>query len=297
MKNKKLFLPTLIIGIAVVAMIVCSLALSIAKKPTVTEGEFPFSITYELNGKTVTIKDVYKTHYVRNDGYVDSKGRVYVGEIGNMGEGNTVYTLKKNAKGRIELWTHFYADYLMGDPEYDYFETEAFEPKILYYDSEEIEYSDEETLSAQGVKLISFEYPTPIENSLVFSHFSIFSNIVVFPALLISLLALIMIMIFVKKDEDFVKGTVDVVSTIFNFLISIILVPFLTVCAFLLDITGDNESIIHQIFYFLPALTILGVAFCVALRRKGYKVSALVVEFVGPAIFAVIMIIAAILGL
>ena len=152
-------------------------------------------------------------------------------------------------------------------------------------------------MSAQGVKLISFEYPTPIENSLVFSHFSIFSNIVVFPALLISLLALIMIMIFVKKDEGFVSGTVDVVSTVFSVLISIILVPFLTVCAFLLDITGDNESIFNQIFYFLPALTILGVAFCVALRRKGYKVSALVVEFIGPAIFAVIMIIAAILGL
>ena len=31
MKNKKLFLPTLIIGIAVFAMIICSLALSIAK--------------------------------------------------------------------------------------------------------------------------------------------------------------------------------------------------------------------------------------------------------------------------
>ncbi|MBQ5590896.1 MAG: hypothetical protein IIU65_04370 [Clostridia bacterium] len=297
MKNKKLFLPTLIIGIAVVAMIVCSLALSIAKKPTVTEGEFPFSITYELNGKTVTIKDVYKTHYVKNDGYVDSKGRVYVGEIGNMGEGNTVYTLKKNSKGRIELWTNFYADYLMGDPEYDYFETEAFEPKILYYDSEEIEYSDEETLSAQGVKLISFEYPEPIVNSLVFSHISIMSSIVVLPCLIISLLALLAIMIFVKKGEDYVRKPIDVVSTIFNFLITFILLPYFTVCAWFLDALGDNGSLFNQIFYFIPAITVLGTAACIALRRKGYKVSALVVEFIGPAIFAVIMIIAAILGL
>ena len=60
----------------------------------------------------------------------------------------------------------------MGDPDGDYFEEEAFEPKIYYYDAQENEFHDEETLAAQGVKLIGYEYPTPIENSLVFSHFS-----------------------------------------------------------------------------------------------------------------------------
>jgi hypothetical protein len=63
------------------------------------------------------------------------------------------------------IGTQLYADYLMGDPEYDYFDNETFEPKIYYYDENEAEYHDEETLARQGVKLISFEYPMPIENA------------------------------------------------------------------------------------------------------------------------------------
>ena len=51
--------------------------------------------------------------------------------------------------------------------EYDYFDDEPFEPRIYYYDSNETEYEDEETLSAHGVKLVDFEYPTPIKNSFV----------------------------------------------------------------------------------------------------------------------------------
>ena len=151
MKNKKLFLPAIILSVAVFVMIVYSVVSSIAFKPTVTKGEFPFSITYELDGETITINDVYRAYYNRNDGYADTKSRIYLGEIGDMGEGNTVYRLKENENGRIELWTKLYADYLMGDAEYDYFDDEAFEPSIYYYDTQEQEYDDEETLLAQGV--------------------------------------------------------------------------------------------------------------------------------------------------
>ena len=47
-----------------------------------------------------------------------------------------------------------------------------------------------------NVKLVSFEYPTPIENSFVFSHISYFSGAVVLPTLLIALLALIATIIY-----------------------------------------------------------------------------------------------------
>ena len=202
MKSKKLLLPTIILAVAIFATVVYSVISSIAFKPTVTEGEFPFSITYELDGERVTIEDVYKVHYVRNDGYADTKSRVYAGELKSSGEDDTLYTLKKDENTRVELWTRFYADYLMGDTEYDYFDDEPFEPRIYYYDAQETEYQDEETLAAQGVKLISFEYPTPIENSFVFSHISHFSGAVVLPTLLISLLALIATIIFVKKEKE-----------------------------------------------------------------------------------------------
>ena len=106
MKSKKILLPIVILGVSVLLMAVCSIVMSIAKKPTITEQEFPFSITYELDGETKTIQDVYRVRYDGNGGYTDTKGRCYVGEISDMSEGTT-YILKKDKKGRIELQTNF----------------------------------------------------------------------------------------------------------------------------------------------------------------------------------------------
>ncbi len=286
MKNKKLFLPTIILAVAILATVVYSVISSIAFKPTVTEGEFPFSITYELDGERVTIEDVYKVHYIRNDGYADTKSRVYAGELESSGEDETLYTLKKDENTRVELWTRFYADYLMGDTEYDYFEGEAFEPKIYYYDENETEYHDEETLAAQGVELISFEYPKPIENSLVFSHISYFSGAVVLPTVLIALFALIAIIIFARKEKELKYKTIDTLSLVLNFVIGFTLVPFVTVAAALIDINGGGPELFRQIFYFVPAFSVLCIAASVALRRKGHGVKSLITELIGPAVFA-----------
>lgn len=291
MKNKKLFLPAIILFVAILAIVVYSVVSSLAFKPTVTEGEFPFSITYELDGETVTIDEVYKARYVRNDGYADTKSRVYVGEIGNLGEGNTVYTLKKDENTRVELWTKLYPDYLMGDTKYDYFDDEAFEPQIYYYDAQEQEYSDEETLSAQGVKLVSFDYPTPIENSFVFSHISYFSGSVVLPTLLIALLALIAAIIFVRKEKELKYKAIDIVSIVLNFIISFTLIPFVSILALFIDIEGGGPELYFQVLYFIPALSVLCVATSVALRRKGYGVKSLIAELIGPAVFAVYLIV------
>ena len=297
MKNKKLSFPAIILAVAVLAIAVYSVISGIAQKPTVTEGEFPFSITYELDGKTVTINEVYKARYVRNEGYADSKSRVYVGEIGNMGEDNTIYTLKKNASGRIELWTHFYADYMMGDSEYDYFGDEAFEPRIYYYDSEENEYYEEETLSAQGVKLISFEYPTPIENTFVFSHISYFSGEVVLPTLLIALLALIATIIFVRKEKELKYKAVDIISIVLNCIIGSIYLAFVTIVAVFIDIEGGGPGLYYQVLYFIPSFSLLSITASVALRRKGYGVKSLIAELIGPAVFAVYLIVCGVCGL
>ncbi|MEE0898312.1 MAG: hypothetical protein U0L88_11895 [Acutalibacteraceae bacterium] len=289
MKSKKLLLPTIILVVAILATVVYSIISSIAFKPAVTEGEFPFSITYELDGERVTIEDVYKVHYVRNDGYADTKSRVYAGELKSSGEDDTLYTLKKDENTRIELWTHFYTDYLMGDSEYDYFDDEPFEPKIYYYDENETEYHDEETLAAQGVKLISFEYPTPIENSFVFSHISYFSGAVVLPTLLIALLALIATIIFVRKELKY--KAIDIFSVVLNFVIGFTLIPFVTVAAALIDINGGGPELSRQILYFVPAFSVLCIAVSVALRRKGYGKSSLIAQFVGPVIFALYLIV------
>ena len=291
MKNKKLSLPVIILAVAILAISIYSVISSLAFKPTVTEGEFPFSITYELDGERVIIEDVYKAHYVRNDGYADTKSRVYAGELKSSGEDNTLYTLKKDENTRVELWTHFYSDYLMGDTEYDYFDDEPFEPKIYYYDAQETEYHDEETLAAQGVKLISFEYPTPIKNSFVFSHISHFSGAVVLPTLLISLLALIATIIFVRKEKELKYKAVDIISIVFNWIIGILYLGFISILAFFIDIEGGGPELYYQIMYFIPAISVLCLAASVALRRKGYRKSSLITEFIGPAVFAIYLIV------
>ena len=231
MKNRKLLLPAIILGVAILAIIISSVLSCIALKPVVAEEEFPYSITYELDGERVTINDVYKVSYVANDKDDNHKGRIYVGKRVSSGDEDTNYILKKEGNTRIELSTHFYPDYLMGDTEYDYFDFEPFEPRIYYYDAEEQEYSDEETLAEHGVKLISFEYPTPIKNSFVFSHISYFNGTVVLVTLLIAILALIVTIIFVRKEKELKYKAIDIISIILNILIGITVIPFVSLLA------------------------------------------------------------------
>ncbi|MBR4292018.1 MAG: hypothetical protein IKT54_00185 [Clostridia bacterium] len=296
MKNKKLFLPAIILAAAVFVIALYSFIFSIAQKPTVTEGEFPFSITYELDGETVTINEIYKARYDRNDGYADTKSRVYVGEIGDMGEGNTVYTLKEDGNTRIELWTRLYPDYLMGDPQYDYFDDCDFAPAIYYYDADYQEFSDEETLTAQGVKLISYEYPSPIENTLVFSHLSYLNGEVVPPTFIVALLALIATIIFVRKEKELKYKAIDIVSIVLGFVVFLTVIPFATMLALMIDIEGGGSELYYQLLYFIPAFSVLCTSASVALRRKGHGVKSLIAELLGPIAFALYMLVFYVIG-
>lgn len=297
MKNKKFFLPAIILLIAVFLIAMYALLSSIAKKPNITEGEFPFTITYEMDGERFVIKDVYKAEYEGNGGYADTLHRKYDGTIIGLGEQSTIYTFKQENNTRIELNTFFYADYMMGDTEYDYFDEEPFEPRFYYYDANEQEYHDEETLAAHGVKMISFEYPEPIKNSFSFSHISYCSGAVVLPSLLIALLALLAIIVFVRKEKELKYKVVDTISIVLNFIIGIAYMPIVAILGVLIDIEGGGPELYYQIMYFIPAVSVLCVAASVALRRKGYSVKSLVAELIGPAVFAVYLIIFYVCGL
>lgn len=290
MKAKKLFLPAIILAMTIVVMMVYSVIASIAKKPTITEKDFPFSITYELNGKTEIVEGIYSVSFTGNGGYADTTTRIYKGEfISSREDIDTSYVISKNSDGTIMMHTKFHADYLMGDTVYDYFSDEAFAPTLIYFDSENHEYTDEQTLMEHGAKLISWEYPKPIENSFVFSHIAPLSGEVVIPLALMAALALIAVMILVKKEKDLNKQRIDRVSVIVNFVIALTVLPFAAIYGMLSDITGTSVSIMHQIGYFVPAITILGLAASVGLRRKGFHKSSFFVQLAGPVVLAVIM--------
>lgn len=289
MKSQKLFLPAIILGAAVLVIAVFSFLCCIAVKPKITEAEFPFSITYEMDGETCTIQDVYKAYYVGDIG--KTKGRNYHGEIGDMGENTTFIVLLHDEDERIQIHTKFYPDYLMGDTDYDYFDDKPFAPEILYSNPDETEFFDEAALEARGVKLIDWEYPTPIQNSFVFSHIALLCNDVVLPSLGIAALTWLAMIIFVKKEKDGGNKVLNVISLILSLLIVAIFVPFVTFCTIFIDAVGSNEDIISQTMYFVPALTLLGMAASAALRRKCYSLAALFVPLAGPAVFGIQMVI------
>ena len=108
--------------------------------------------------------------------------------------------------------------------------------------------------------------------------------------MLIALLALIATIIFVKKEKGLKYKAIDVISTILNCIIGSVYIGIVTVLALLIDIEGGGPELYYQAFYFIPALSMLCIVASVALRRKGYGVKSLIVQFAGPAVFAVYLI-------
>ena len=64
MKDKNLRLTKIVFLVAVIAMVIAVVICGIAKKPTVTQGEFPYSVTYSVKGEVKTLEGVYKAQFV-----------------------------------------------------------------------------------------------------------------------------------------------------------------------------------------------------------------------------------------
>ena len=297
MKNKSMKLPVLIIAIGLVLTILVSVVTCVARIPTITEHDFKYSATYKLNGETKTINGVYRCRFSSANNYDRYYEGTYISDNSLDGSSEHIIATKDN----LELCVVFIftADYLMGDGDFGEQYSEAvFEPYLAAFDKNEgYEYSDPETLAKFDAELISWEIPQAIENSFVFSHISYFSNMVVFPTLLASILCLVAIIIFVKRVKQSELKGIDIATIVLNFAVCATLLPFVTVAAVLSDIVGTGPEIYHQIFYFFPAIFVFCTAASVALRRRGHSVKSLVAELVGPVAFGIYLIVCAVLGL
>ena len=291
MKSKKLALPAIILVAAIVAIAVYGTITNIAKKPTIPQHDFLFAITYELNGKTETFEGVYSVSYVGNDGYVDATTRQYEGTFtSNREDADTTLILSSGMDYSIYLYTNFNPDYLMGDPEYDYFSDRPFAPQLVYSHFDAGSYDDEQTLLEHGAKLISWEYPEPIENTFVFSHIAHLNGTAVVPFAVIAAVALLAVLVFVKKETAVSKQRIDKISVILNFVIALVFVPFATIGGAFSDINGSSAGLAHQMLYLTPAVTLLGLAVSVTLRRKGFGKGGFIAQFAGLAMFALAIV-------
>ena len=285
-------LPILIIVIGLVAAVVSCLLTGILNTPTVTEGEFHYSVTYKLNGEIKTLEGVYQCRF---DGFWSGENpleRYYVGEYvvdGHTTDSNTFIIDQKDGS-QIYIAILFNANYFMGDMESDYYEPFPEDPFLEALDEEGIPYDQEEMLRLFDAEIISWDYPEPVENTFVFSGFSRLHVGSMMAMLLVGLLVIIACSIFVKKEPTVTYKLLDKLSVVFNYIIGFGAISFIALIVWLLLITMSGDEATYQIFLCIPAFTAFTIAASVSLRRKGFTKAGFLVQFIGPVFFAVFII-------
>ena len=146
-----------------------------APEPTVKEGRFNFSVTYEQGGAVKTIAGVYVCKFQEaglwlDGAYVEWESYIEDSEIADFAfeYNQNLIILETNDDGTIYLDLALKPGYFMAEPSwkdrggepyiYINFNEEATEVKGTYGTS------DIAVLESYGVRLISYEYAAPIEN-------------------------------------------------------------------------------------------------------------------------------------
>ena len=158
MKNKTLTLPAIIIAIGLVVALVGCLLTSMQFKPTVTEQDFNYSVTYKIDGETKTYNGVYTCRFTGFGGAgVDPLARYYNGVYTVDGESteSRSYAIAEKDGCVLEIITLFDDDYLMGDNQEEY---ELLDPCLEATDAEGYQYGEDELPAEFDAEIISWEY-------------------------------------------------------------------------------------------------------------------------------------------
>ncbi len=288
MKNREK--ATVILVVYLVATIALVLLGYSVRKPKVAQQEFPFTITYSYQGKTETISDVYVGEYVRKAKYLGEDSVTWYGYIQDHNRLEAdFYRIGEIDGQRFSINLNMEPGYLMGDPKYA---DSVCQPSGAYHGidgANDITITDPAELGQLGLSIVSWEYPEPIENAFSFGGISLSSEATIYTAAF-AIAALLACMILIKKDKEIIYSKMDKVSIVLNFMIAIVAFPFIFMLSVLSEIVADM-SVWQQILYFTPALTVLGIAASVALRRCGHGKHSLFVQFMGPILFAVELLI------
>jgi hypothetical protein len=161
------------------------------------------------------------------------------------------------------------------------------EPHLEALDKEGYPYEEGEMPSEFTAEIISWEYPEPIENTFVFSGFSVLHAGSMLAMLAVGLLTVIVCVIFVKRDKTVSYEALDRLSVLINLVVCIAAIPFISACTIFLELTMETTTLWYQLFLCIPALTAFTVAASIALRRRGYRKPSFFVQFVGPVLFFV----------
>ena len=284
MNTKNLRKAKIILAVYLIATMALLLLGYSVRKPKVAQQEFPFTITYSCQGETETISDVYVGEYARSAKYFGDDSMAWYGYIQDHNRLESDFYRIGEIDGKaFSINLNIEPGYLMGDPKYA---DSVGQPSGVCHSfdgTNEITVTDPEELAQLGFSIVSWDYPEPIENSFSFGGFSLSSEAAFFTTV-IAIAALLACMILMRRDREIVFGKMAIVSTVLNFLIAIVAFPLIFVVSLLSEILAD-ASFWQQILYFSPALTVLGIAASVTLRRCGYAKHSLFIQFLGPIAF------------
>ena len=301
MKTKKLSFAMIFLAASILVYMVASLIFSYTTQPVVKSGEFPFSITYEYKGETKTLSGVVECEY--------SGSNTIFGDHDRFWDQNTIYDNPENLETpfiidqdvekqtTLSLYENISAGYFMGDPQYkNYYEEGGYEgvsPSVSYYDYANGIFLDgksaEEVLDTLDFKIVDFTYAEPIENSFFLSGL-MYEADNIFTLTAIAYVILILCLIFVRKDKEYRYSVLDIIGIVLNFIIALVVVPFLCVFCMLFGIVDSGVVIVDQIIYNLPTLTLLCLEMSVIFRRRGFSKTGFFVQFGSILPIAIIFI-------
>ena len=290
MKTKNLRKTNMILVVSLIATLMLLFLGYSVQKPDVAQEEFPFTITYSYQGETKTISDVYVAEYVQRAKYLGENSLTWYGYIQDHNRLESDYYRIGEIDGQLySINLNLEPGYLMGDPAYA---GSVCRPTGAYHSfdsTNDIMVTDPEELAQLGFSIVSWEYPEPIENDFSFGGLSLSSEATIYTAA-IAAAALLACMVLIKKDREIVYRKMDKISIVLNFLIAFVAFPFIFMVSVLSEIVSDT-SVWQQLLYVTPALTVLGIAASVAVRRCGYGTCSLFIQFTGPILFAVSLVV------
>ena len=174
MKNKKLLIVGLVLGFVLglaVSVFIAGAFMGFFRtvaKPEIKDGEFNFSLIYEVDGETKEIEGTYVCKFEGTSRALDGVSRDWTGYIKDHDD-FTDYEVKTTDEGTIKICLDIRPEFFMSDPNFIDAYDIVPEPYIYITSGDptiedpanEIFFSDYE---GDDVKIISFEYDEPIEN-------------------------------------------------------------------------------------------------------------------------------------
>lgn len=239
---------------------------------------FPISFTYERNGVPHTETATYLCDYT---------GRNWIGYFEISGDCYAVY----NEEPSGEVWTialELEGGYLAGDPDFaDLYADGLPRPTLSYYDFDtEEDCAGLDRIDKFGVVLTGCTVPPPVKTEWVRDSLRVDEAdcvwLAVFAAALLAACLLLVHRTHAIRPEDRLQR-------VFGLLLALVAAPFLTlVCC---SWSGPSDDLSTTLIRLIPALTLLAVCAGVFLRRKGFSRAAAAVQFTGPALFMLLMIV------